>query len=96
MKAAGLKLGPVLSLTHETLFKSEFFYDREGPFREEWRNGDRYGWLIGLNCRNSRVSFFKNLASGKGKRTVECNSVTSRKSGSMSHRKLGLLDFVAI
>lgn len=41
MESAGLKVGPSLSLSHEKLFKSEVFYDKEGPFREEWRHGDR-------------------------------------------------------
>jgi len=42
MKEAGFTVGPALSLTHETLVKSEIFHDKEGLFKLEWRNGDRY------------------------------------------------------
>ena len=41
MQDAGFKLGPALSLTHENLYKPHMLYNKEGPFQQEWRNGDR-------------------------------------------------------
>ena len=41
MQDAGFKLGPALSLTHENLYKPHMLYNKEGPFLQEWRNGDR-------------------------------------------------------
>ena len=42
MQEAGFRIGPALSLTAETHVKPEMLYDKEGPFRQEWRCGLRY------------------------------------------------------
>ena len=48
IKGAGFQLGPTVNVT-EALFQEDHWLDKEGPFREEWRNTDRY--VIGVfNC----------------------------------------------
>ena len=42
MEESGFRIGPALSLTSETHVKPEVLYDKEGPFQQEWRSGDRY------------------------------------------------------
>ena len=42
MEECGFRIGPALSLTSETHVKPEVLYDKEGPFQQEWRSGDRY------------------------------------------------------
>ena len=42
MKETGFTVGPALSLTHETLVKSEILHDKEGLFNPGWRYGERY------------------------------------------------------
>ena len=42
MKDVGFTLGSVIVLT-DMIFKPDHWLDKEGPFRQEWRNTDRYG-----------------------------------------------------
>jgi len=42
MQERGFRVGPALSLNHETYVTPRMLCDKEGPFRQEWRKGDRY------------------------------------------------------
>ena len=41
LEDAGFSLGPAVVIT-DIIFRKEHWLDKEGPFREEWRNTDRY------------------------------------------------------
>ena len=41
LKGAGFNLGSTVNVT-ETIFREDHWLDKEGPFRQEWRNTDRY------------------------------------------------------
>ena len=41
LKDVGFSLGPTVVLT-DLFFQEEHWLDKEGPFRQEWRNTDRY------------------------------------------------------
>ena len=41
LEEVGFTLRPTVILT-EVIFQSEHWLDKEGPFRQEWRDTDRY------------------------------------------------------
>lgn len=41
IKGAGFNLGSTVNIT-ETIFREDYWLDKEGPFKQEWRNTDRY------------------------------------------------------
>ena len=42
MRGVGFTVGPALSHNSENYYKPQMLYDKEGPFRQEWRSRDGY------------------------------------------------------
>ena len=38
MQQVGFKLGPIYTISNETVFREDVYNDYDGPFKEEWRN----------------------------------------------------------